>query len=157
MNPRLKTLAYSFSEEDLYENKQGRISLKQHNYFNKIGFFMLIFFLLIGLTVGGSLYLCKLSSFLFSTLVLFLFLGIGFILIYNYRINKNSTIRILEGNVHFYTSQINFTSTKNVTGIVINNQKFAIDKNLFIEGEKYILYIVNQYFILSWEKVEDIN
>jgi hypothetical protein len=152
----LTNYIYQFSEHDLKENKLGRISHGQEYYFKQTGKFLLLFFFLIGIILSAGLYFTGLSSFTFSIPFLVILSCFGLIIRKKYQISiKDSTVEIVEGPIKIYTSQINFSSNKNNSGIEIKNRRFVTDINLFESGSSYRLYITKRYFLLSWEKVED--
>jgi hypothetical protein len=149
----LTNYIYQFSEHDLKENKLGRISRGQEIHFKKTGRFLLLFFLLIGLAMSSTLYFTSLCSMLFSILFLFITSCIAVIIRQKHQITiKDSTVEIVEGPIKIYTSQINFSSSKNNSGIEINNRRFVADNTLFESGSSYRLYITKRHFLLSWEK-----
>ena len=149
----LTNYIYQFSEHDLKENKLGRISRGQEIHFKKTGRFLLLFFLLIGLAMSSTLYFTSLCSMLFSILFLFITSCIAVIIRQKHQITiKDSTVEIVEGPIKIYTSQINFSSSKNNSGIEIKKRRFVTDINLFEPGSSYRLYITKRYILLSWEK-----
>jgi hypothetical protein len=90
---------------------------------------------------------------LFSILFLFITSCIAVIIRQKHQITiKDSTVEIVEGPIKIYTSQINFSSSKNNSGIEIKNRRFVTDINLFEPGSSYRLYITKRYILLSWEK-----
>jgi hypothetical protein len=154
----LSSYIYQFSEHDLKENRLGRISRSQENHFKKTGNFLLLFFFLLGITMSSALYFTGLCSMLFSVLILFVASCIGVIIRQKHQITiKDSTVEVLEGPIKLYTSQINFSSSKNNSGIEINNRRFAADVSLFEAGSIYRLYIAKGHFLLSWVKVNSIR
>jgi len=158
VNKLLSNYIYQFSEHDLKENKLGRISCGQEIHFKKTGRFLLLFFFQIGLTMSSALYFTGLCSMLFSILFLFITSCIAVIIRQKHQITiKDSTIEIIEGPIQLYTSEINFSSSKNNSGIEINNRRFVADNTLFESGSSYRLYITKRYFLLSWEKVNVIK
>jgi hypothetical protein len=152
----LTNYIYQFSEHDLKENKLGRISRGQEIHFKQTGKFLLLFFFLIGIILSAGLYFTGLCSFTFSISFLVILSCFGLIIRKKYQISiKDSTVEIVEGPIQLYTSQINFSSSKNNSGIEINNRRFVADNTLFESGSSYRLYITKRHFLLSWEKVED--
>jgi hypothetical protein len=150
----LTNYIYQFSEHDLKENKLGRISRGQEIHFKKTGGFLLLFFFLTGFTMSSALYFTGLCSMLFSILFLFITSCIAVIIRQKHQITiKDSTVEILEGPIQLYTSQINFSSSKNNSGIVINNRRFVADNTLFESGSSYRLYVAKRHFLLSWENM----
>jgi hypothetical protein len=146
---------YQFSEDDLIENKLGRISSKQENYFKKTANFLLLFFLIIGVLLSAGCYFLGLLSLLSSMAVLSFMCLIGIVLRKKYQTTtKDSALEIIEGQIQVYTSQINFSSSQNNSGIKINNRRFVADIKLFEPGSYYRLYITKRYFLLSWEKIK---